>query len=83
VVRNGYQPEREALTGIGSVNEQLPKTRNRDAQRRCFRSLILPPYLKKTRRLEAVLPWLHLKGVSINDLDEALTALFSESVCWR
>ena len=80
VVRNGYQPEREVLTGVGLVKVQLPKTRDRSGQSRCFRSLILPPYLKKTRRLEAVLPWLYLKGVSTNDFDEALTALFGESV---
>jgi transposase-like protein len=80
VVRNGYQPEREVLTGVGPVKVQLPKTRDRSGQGRWFRSLILPPYLKKTRRLEAVLPWLYLKGVSTNDFDEALTALFGESV---
>ena len=79
VVRNGYQPAREVLTGVGPVKVQLPKTRDRSGQGRCFRSLILPPYLKKTRRLEAVLPWLYLKGVSTNDFDEALTALFGES----
>ena len=80
LVRNGYQPERKVLTGVGSVTVQLPKTRDRAGQGRCFRSLILPPYLKKTRRLEAVLPWLYLKGVSTNDFDEALTALFGEAV---
>ena len=80
VVRNGYQPERQVLTGVGPVKVQLPKTRDRSGQGRGFRSLILPPYLKKTRRLEAVLPWLYLKGVSTNDFDEALTALFGESV---
>src|SRR5690554_3312027 len=80
VVRNGYQPERQVLTGVGPVSVKLPKTRDRAGRGRCFRSLILPPYLKKTRRLEAVLPWLYLKGVSTNDFDEALTALFGESV---
>jgi len=79
VVRNGYQPERQVLTGVGPVSVKLPKTRDRAGQGRCFRSLVLPPYLKKTRRLEAVLPWLYLKGVSTNDFDEALTALFGES----
>jgi putative transposase len=80
LVRNGYQPERQVLTGVGPVSVQLPKTRDRAGLGRCFRSLILPPYLKKTRRLEAVLPWLYLKGVSTNDFDEALAALFGESV---
>lgn len=80
VVRNGYQPERAVLTGIGAVPVRVPKTRDRAGQGRCFRSALLPPYLKKTRRLEAVIPWLYLKGVSTNDFDEALQALFGESV---
>ena len=73
VVRNGYLPEREILTGIGPVAVRVPKTRDRAGEGRCFRSELLPPYLKKTRRLEAVIPWLYLKGVSTNDFDEALT----------
>ena len=43
VVRNGYHPEREILTGVGRVAVQLPKTRDRASLGRCFRSLILPP----------------------------------------
>jgi transposase-like protein len=80
VVRNGYQPERKVLTGVGAVSVQMPKTRDRAGEGRCFRSELLPPYLKKTRRLEAVIPWLYLKGVSTNDFDEALRALFGDSV---
>lgn len=80
VVRNGYQPEREILTGVGNVTVRVPKTRDRVGEGRCFRSTLLPPYLKKTRRLEAVIPWLYLKGVSTNDFDEALKGLFGESV---
>ena len=80
VVRNGYQPRRQVLTGVGPVTVRVPKTRDRGGEGRCFRSQLLPPYLKKTRRLEAVIPWLYLKGVSTNDFDEALRALFGESV---
>jgi len=80
VVRNGYQPEREVLTGVGPVSVRVPKTRDRAGSGRCFRSELLPPYLKKAKRLEAVIPWLYLKGVSTNDFDEALRALFGESV---
>jgi len=80
VVRNGYLPEREIVTGIGPVPVQVPKTRDRTGAGRGFRSQLLPPYLKRTRRLEAVIPWLYLKGVSTNDFDEALQALFGESV---
>ena len=80
VVRNGYLPSREVLTGVGPVEVQVPRTRDRSGSGRCFRSELLPPYLKKTRRMEAVIPWLYLKGVSTNDFGEALTALFGESV---
>lgn len=80
VVRNGYLPERDVLTGVGPVTVRVPKTRDRAGDGRCFRSELLPPYLKKAKRLEAVLPWLYLKGVSTNDFDEALKALFGESV---
>jgi transposase-like protein len=80
VVRNGYQPQRDVLTGVGPVPVRLPKTRDRAGRRRCFRSSLLPPYLKKAKRLEAVIPWLYLKGVSTNDFDEALRALFGDSV---
>jgi transposase-like protein len=80
VVRNGHQPEREVLTGVGPVPVRVPKTRDRAGEGRCFRSELLPPYLKKAKRLEAVLPWLYLKGVSTNDFDEALKALFGDSV---
>ena len=80
VVRNGYLPSREVLTGIGPVRVRVPRTRERSGAGRCFRSELLPPYLKKTRRVEAVVPWLYLKGVSTNDFEEALQALFGESV---
>ena len=80
VVRNGYLPSREVLTGVGPVRVRVPRTRDRSGAGRCFRSELLPPYLKKTRRMEAVIPWLYLKGVSTNDFGEALTALFGESV---
>ena len=80
IVRNGYLPAREVLTGVGPVGVRVPRTRDRSGAGRCFRSELLPPYLKKTRRVEAVVPWLYLKGISTNDFDEALTALFGESV---
>ena len=80
LVRNGYLPSREVLTGVGPVRVRVPRTRDRSGAGRCFRSELLPPYLKKTRRVEAVIPWLYLKGISTNDFGEALRALFGESV---
>lgn len=79
VVRNGYLPEREIQTGIGSVAVKMPRVRDRQAKRSeeriRFCSKILPPYLRRTRSLEELLPWLYLKGVSTGDFSEALSAL--------
>ncbi len=68
VVRNGYLPEREILTGIGPIKVKVPKIRDKSGQRIKFNSALLPPYLRKTRRVEEVLPWLYLKGISTGPL---------------
>ena len=62
VVRNGYLPEREIQTGIGPVKVKVPKIRDKSGQGIKFNSALLPPYLRKTRSVEEVLPWLYLKG---------------------
>jgi transposase-like protein len=76
VVRNGYLPKRSILTGIGSVQVEQPRVLDRrGAEGEPFSSKILPPYLRKTRSLEELIPWLYLKGVSTGDFSEALAAL--------
>lgn len=78
VVRNGYLPEREVQTGIGPVTVKAPRVRDRDKaarQKIRFTSSILPKYMRKTRSLEALIPWLYLKGVSTGDFSEAPAAL--------
>ena len=75
VVRNGYLPEREIQTGIGPVKVRVPKIRDKSGQGIKFNSTLLPPYLRKTKSLEEVLPWLYLKGISTGDFQEALHAL--------
>jgi transposase-like protein len=77
VVRNGHLPERTILTGVGPVEVQQPRVRDRRPaeQRESFSSAILPPYLRKTKSLEDLVPWLYLKGVSTGDFTEALKAL--------
>ena len=75
VVRNGYLPEREILTGLGPVKVKVPKVRDKSRQGIKFNSALLPPYLRKTRAIEEVLPWLYLKGISTGDFQEALQAL--------
>lgn len=82
VVRNGYLPEREVQTGIGQVSVRVPRIRDRspgfNGGRIRFTSAILPPYLRKTRSIEALLPWLYLKGVSTGDFTDALAALLGK-----
>lgn len=75
VVRNGHHPERQIQTGIGPVTVKVPKVRARDGQPVSFRSALVPPYVRKSRSLEAALPWLYLKGVSTGEMHEALTML--------
>ena len=78
VVRNGYQPEREILTGIGPVTVQIPKVRSKVGKPVTFRSALVPPYVRKTRSLEAALPWLYLKGVSTGEMKDALKVLVGD-----
>jgi putative transposase len=78
VVRNGYQPEREIQTGIGPVTVKVPKVRSRDGEAVSFRSALVPPYVRKSARLEAALPWLYLKGISTGEMAPALKVLLGE-----
>jgi transposase-like protein len=74
VVRNGYLPERNIQTGIGEVTVRAPRVRDRAGELK-FSSSLLPPYLRRTRSLDELLPWLYLKGLSSSDFSGALTAL--------
>uniref|UniRef100_A0A832A4T4 Mutator family transposase n=1 Tax=Desulfacinum infernum TaxID=35837 RepID=A0A832A4T4_9BACT len=79
LVRNGYLPERQVQTGIGNVAVKVPRVRDRcpdpvEGPIR-FSSKILPRYLRRTKSLEELVPWLYLKGVSTGEMAEALTAL--------
>ena len=75
VVRSGHHPEREIQTGIGPVTVQVPKGRSRQGNPVTFRSALGPPDVRKTRSLEAALPWLYLKGISTGEIQAALEAL--------
>ncbi len=72
IVRNGYQPERELQTGVGPVTVRIPKVRARTGEPVTFRSALVPPYVRKTKSMEAALPWLYLKGISSGEMGEAL-----------
>ena len=79
VVRNGHLPERTVQTGLGDVPVKVPKVRDRSGSGIKFNSAFLPPYLKRAKSIEELLPWLYLKGVSTGDYQEALAALLGES----
>ena len=81
VVRNGYQPARELLTGAGRLEIQQPRVRDNSSEKEkriSFSSSILPPYLRRSKALDELIPWLYLKGISTGDFSEALQSLLGE-----
>ena len=74
VVRNGHQPERTIQSGVGNVVLRKPRVNDRREGEK-FTSAILPPYMRRTPSIEALIPLLYLKGVSTNDFPEALAAI--------
>lgn len=78
VVRNGYLPVREVLTAVGNVEVCVPKVRDRSGSGVKFNSTLVPPYVRRSARVSAALPWLYLKGISTGDMREALTVLLGE-----
>ena len=83
VVRHGHLPEREVMTGIGPVPVRQPRVRDREAAaddpgRIRFSPTILPPYMRRSKSIETLLPILYLKGISTGDFSEALTALLGK-----
>jgi transposase-like protein len=80
IIRNGYNPEREIQTGIGQIKVKVPRSRDRQPEEEPIRftSSILPPYLRRTRSIEELLPWLYLKGISTGDFRDALEALLGK-----
>ena len=77
LVRNGYLPERTIQTGIGEVEVKVPRVRDRKKEIK-FKSTLIPPYLRKSKSVEELIPWLYLKGISTNDFQEALKAIFGD-----
>src|SRR6185295_2194182 len=74
VVRNGYLPERQIQTPLGEVSIRQARVNDRRPEQK-FLSKLLPPYLRRTPSLEALIPALYLRGISTNDFSEALASL--------
>src|SRR5258708_2582764 len=75
LIGQAVSDEREVLSGIGAVTVSLPRARDRSGEGQRFRSSLVPPYVRRSKSVDAVLPWLYLKGVSTGDMREALAAL--------
>ena len=81
VVRNGYGPERTIMTGVGPVTIRRPRVDERAAVARNpkhtpFCSGVLPRFVRRTPTIEGVVATLYLKGVSSNDFDSVLSAIY-------
>ncbi len=77
VVRNGTLPERQIQSGIGPITIKQPRVHDRRAEHQ-FSSNILPPYMRRTPSIDALIPALYLRGVSTGDFCEALSAILVE-----
>ena len=81
VVRNGYLPSRELLTEPVSLQVKQPRVRDNaptSEERVCFSPSVLPPYLRRSKSVDELIPWLYLKGISTGDFSEALSALLGK-----
>src|SRR5512135_1080573 len=77
VGRNGGLPGRAIQTGLGEIEVKQPRVYDRrpPGAREKFTPAVLPPYLRRTKSLEELIPWLYLKGISTGDFSEALQAI--------
>lgn len=84
VVRNGHAPPRSILTGLGPIEVTRPRVNDKrmdaDGARMRFTSAILPPYMRRSKAIDELVPWLYLKGISTGDFPDALQALLGPDV---
>src|ERR1700693_3266739 len=85
VVRHGHGPHRAIRTGVGPVEVRRGKVRDRGEvgaeEKIRFTSSILPKWARRMKNLDALLPVLYLRGVSTDDFEEALDALWKLHHC--
>ena len=79
VVRNGRAKERTVHLGVGSIKVRAPRVNDRRPAER-FTSQLLPPYMRRSPRLEEALPILYLRGLSTNDFEKTLPTLLGPGV---
>ena len=83
VVRNGHNKSRKIITGAGQLEVRTPRIDDRILDRhkeKRFKSSIIPPYLRRTKNIDELLPVLYLKGISTGDFTEALESILGKQV---
>jgi putative transposase len=80
VVRNGYARERKIVTGAGQLEVRTPRVDDRILKEDRFKSSLIPPYLRRSKKIDDLLPWLYLKGISTGDFTEALQSLLGKDI---
>src|ERR1700751_4504271 len=85
VVRHGHLPQREIMTGIGpvAVRQRVRDRQAAEGERVRYSPSIVPPYARRSKSLEVLIPVLYLKGISSGDFEEALAALVGKSLPLR
>ena len=78
IVKNGHLPERTIQTGLGDIEVKIHKVRDRKKEGIKFNSALIPPYFKRTKNIEELIPWLYLRGISTGDMQPALVSLLGE-----
>lgn len=78
LVRNGYHQEREIMTSGGPVRLRVPRARDRSGEGKNFVSKIIPPYLRRSLKIDNAIPLLYLYGISTKDMMPALWSLLGE-----
>ena len=82
VVANGFLPERQVMTGVGSVPIRQPRIEDRRPadQREKLNRRIRPPYLRRTSSMDEAIPWMDLYGISAHDVGDSLKALLGPAL---
>lgn len=82
IVRHGHLPERKVITGIGAIPVKVPRSRDRKANGNedtiRFASQLLPPYVRRSKSIEAAIPYLYLKGISSGDFSQVMPVLLGK-----
>lgn len=82
IVRHGHLPERKVITGIGAIPVKVPRARDRKENNKedtiRFTSQLLPPYVRRSKSIEATIPYLYLKGISSGDFSQVMPVLLGK-----